>query len=712
MFVVLTLMNFDQTQQIFENNPQEQYDVQDEFKANEEADGIRFAWNIWNTSAVKNDNVPISCLYNIKQPCYLLEQDPILCSKCMAAANTWTFFDPNTNTWTCGFCQSRNQTPTNIDLNKFIEANTNSTTIEYISQKTSAFPPVFMFVIDTSTYDQERHEMMIRTVSHALKLLPDDSLVGLITFGTNINVHSFSPEPLKTIYQFSGDFSYTKKNIRGMEDLRVFLVKKSEKVEELLETIRELKKDPFPVLDGKKPNRCIGSVMSFAISFLEGPFIDNPVKFLMFTQGPCTYGPGKTSSIEVSTEEKLDMDGAFAFYTEQGTRLNDLGHSFDIYAETIADIGFEQIKPAITLSGGNIVLAQDFEERLVIKSLEKLCEISEETGVLSAGFNAKMVVKTTPNVSVKSFMGDGRHKGVRWRAGCIYPSSNLTILFDPNDKTKPNEYAYVQLRTTYTRSDRRIVTKITTFAKLFSNDKTQVAGGFDEEAACITQARIFCLLPFENVFDLETAIDKHLIRFVKKFATWERNSIETLTLPVTMQFYLNYMFFFRRSFVIQKDGISLDESAYFKCLLFKLKPSDAIKLIKPQLFSYSYDGNISSVELSTEALKDDVILVLDSFHNVVQWQGINIVNWIKEGVQNNPDYIFFKQTLDAVKRDCEFLMENRVPVPQYKETAAGKSQERILMTYLCSAGGVTNKTQKINYERFYSALCKHIVSSD
>ena len=42
----------------------------------------------------------------------------------------------------------------------------------------------------------------------------------------------------------------------------------------------------------------------------------------------------------------------------------------------------------------------------------------------------------------------------------------------------------------------------------------------------------------------------------------------------------------------------------------------------------------------------------------------------------------------------------------------GKSQERILMTYLCSSTGGGIKTQKIDFSRFYSALCKHIVNSD
>lgn len=704
-------MKTNQTQQTDEIVNDGEYTCKDMMNHADMVDGTRFSWNVWPSETVKNGSVPIACLYNVKQPCHQVEQESVLCVKCQSAINPFTYFDQNSNSWTCCFCQARNPLPRDVDPTFLMENIAGASTIEYVTGKTSAFPPVFFFIIDTSTYDAERHEMMKRTVAQTLEELPNDALIGILTYGTNINVHSFGSEPLKTIYQFSGDFTYTKKNVRGMEDLRMFLVKKGEKGEEIMDLVKNLRKDPFPVLDGMKPNRCTGAAISFAMSFLEGPFLDSPVKYLLFTQGPCTYGPGMTSLKEVSTDEKIDLEKAAEFYRDQAIRLNDMGHSIDIYGETIADIGFEQMRPLTTLGGGAVLFAQDFEERIITKSVEKLfCK--DEKGVLNIGFTPRIVVKTSSNTVLKSILGSGKQKGSRWKGGSIQPEDCIAFLFEPNDKTRANEYAYVQFKTTYFRSDRTLVTKITTFAKLYSNDKVQQASNFDEEAACIAQARVFCLLPFENVFDLETAIDKHLIRFTKRNASWERNNIDSINLPINMQYYMNFMFFFRRSFVIQKDGISLDESAYFKTLLFKLKPSDSIKLIKPHLFSYSYSGDVASVELSTEALNDDVILVLDSFHNVVQWQGINIVNWIKEGLQEHKDYAFFKTALELVEQDCATMLENRVPVPQYKKTAAGKSQERILMTYLCLSGGISNKTQKIDYNRFYSALCKHIVSND
>ncbi|ORD93437.1 SEC23 [Enterospora canceri] len=680
------------------------------FQAIEQTEGTRFTWNVWNPSPAKADTVPIAVHYNIKQKCPFLDYEPVVCMKCKGVLSPLAYVDPAQRVWTCSFCSGRNSLPNDLDVENMPELAENATTVEYALTKQSAFPPVFILIIDTSTYDEERHGLMIRSVTKAVDMLPDEAMIGVIQYGTNINVYSFTDEPLKTVYQFSGDFVYEKKNIRGMDDLRLFLVKKCEMEKEIKEVVARMKRDPFPVPNGFRANRCTGAAISFAVSFLEGPFRENPVKYLLFTQGPCTYGPGQVCHREIASEDQANVAKATEFYDEQAGRINDLGHSIDIIGETIADIGYEQMRPLISMTGGAIIIAQDFEERVVMSSLDMLYATDE--GSLGIGFNAKIQIKSTPNIKARGFYGDGRQRGSGWSVGCISPTTNLTVHLEPTEAARANSYGYVQILTQFVRSDRRTVLRVTTFARLFSSDKVQLCDSFDEEAACVAQARIFCNHPFENIYDLETSIDKHLIRFTKRYAAWERNSPDSLSLPSTMGYYLNFMFFFRRSFVIQPDGVSQDESAYFKTLLYKLRVSDALKLIKPTLQCFTYQGDVFPTELSTEAMADDVILLMDSFHNVVQWNGLNIMSWIKDGLHKQSEFTFFRDTLDAAKAAGLAMLEERVPAPQYKVTSAGKSQERILVTYLCSSGGSPMHTQKIDYNRFYSALCKHIVSSE
>lgn len=684
----------------------------------EQIDGIRLTWNIWPTASTKTDLIPIACLYNIHQPCLSLPCEPIPCQGCQSILCVQSMIDFGSKTWTCGFCNARNVLPPHArDIspqNLLPELMDGNSTVEYILSKTTPFPPIFVLLVDTCTYDNERHELMKRGLLHTLENIPDDALVGMVLFGTNIDLISFGNEEIKTIYQFSGKSSYTKEVVSGYNvgDIRNFLVKKSEKMNEIVNVIENLQMDPFPVLHGYRQLRCTGSALSLAISLIEGSFNESCVKYMLFTQGPCTYGPGKVSLLEIaeSSTEKIDLEGAFNFYKTLGEKLNSIGHSVDIIGETIADIGIEQLKPIITMTGGSLIMAQDFEEEIKMKSLSKIFE-KDENGVLLCGFNAKVQIKTSHNIVVKGILGEGKTFGAGWRVGSIYPKTNITILFENTSTARPNEFGYVQIITQYQRSDRKIATRVTSFSRMFTDERFRVISSFDQEAACVFQARAFLMKNFLNVYDFESAIDKTLIRFMKKYTNFIKDNPNSVTLPDSMLYYPNFMFFFRRSLLVQKDGISKDESSYFRILLFKLVTEDAIKMIKPSLISFHYQGDIMPVELDTSSLNPECILVLDSFHNVLLWKGKYVSDWIRDGLDQKPEYSFFKDIIDEATNYSLSLLD-RIPVPQYKETNEGKSQERILLHYVNpSQQGVLN-TEKIDYDKFYETLCRFIVRSD
>ena len=291
------------------------------------------------------------------------------------------------------------------------------------------------------------------------------------------------------------------------------------------------------------------------------------------------------------------------------------------------------------------------------------------------------------------------------------PRTNLTILLENTPSAKDQEFGYVQIITQYQRSDKRIITKVTTFSRMFTNSGPRVIEGFDQEAACVFQARAFLMKNFQNIFDFENTIDKTLIKFTKRYGSFLKNVPSSVSLPDSMAYFPNFMFFFRRSLLVQKDGISNDESAYFKILLYKLKTEDAIKMIKPSLISFHYQGDITPVELDASSLNPECILVLDSFHNVLLWYGKYAADWIKEGLEKKPEFSFFKEIIEEAK-DYSLSLLDRIPVPQYKETVEGKSQERILLHYVNpSQKGVLN-TEKIDYGKFYETLCRFIVRSE
>ena len=60
--------------------------------------------------------------------------------------------------------------------------------MEYELQQRSVGPPVFLFVVDTCLPESEL-ESLKDSIQQTLNLLPEDALVGLITFGAHVLVH-------------------------------------------------------------------------------------------------------------------------------------------------------------------------------------------------------------------------------------------------------------------------------------------------------------------------------------------------------------------------------------------------------------------------------------------------------------------------------------------------------------------------------------------
>ncbi|EOB11408.1 Protein transport protein SEC23 [Nosema bombycis CQ1] len=178
-----------------------------------------------------------------------------------------------------------------------------------------------------------------------------------------------------------------------------------------------------------------------------------------------------------------------------------------------------------------------------------------------------------------------------------------------------------------------------------------------------------------------------------------------------MAYYPNFMFFFKRSLLVQTENVSVDESVYFKNLLYREKIDDALKLIKPTLISYNYETGVNPVELDSKSLQPDVILVLDTFHNVVVWRGGYVALWIKEGYHNQEEYASLKEIIEESENLARSLCE-RNPTPQFCITEENKSQQRILHHYVNPSSSGTVITENISFDKFFDALAKVVVSSD
>ena len=101
--------------------------------------------------------------------------------------------DTRARLWICPFCLSRNPLPPHYKdiTNDTIppELHPQSTTIEYRLSRPAPAPPIFVYVVDTCQ-EEDSLKALKDSLIMSLSLLPQNALVGLITYGTMVYIAS------------------------------------------------------------------------------------------------------------------------------------------------------------------------------------------------------------------------------------------------------------------------------------------------------------------------------------------------------------------------------------------------------------------------------------------------------------------------------------------------------------------------------------------
>lgn len=202
-----------------------------EFLELEAQDGVRMPWNVLPGTKQEATNcvVPVSAIYTpIKSfpNTPLLPYSPLRCRTCRSVLNPFAIVDFVAKIWICPFCYHRNHFPPHYssisDENLPAELFPHYTTIEYHDNTLSPSPPVFVFVVDTCIIEEEM-AFLKSALSQALDLLPDHSLVGLITFGTFVHVHELGFAQIPKTYVFKGSKEISKDQL--LDQMSFFLKK-------------------------------------------------------------------------------------------------------------------------------------------------------------------------------------------------------------------------------------------------------------------------------------------------------------------------------------------------------------------------------------------------------------------------------------------------------------------------------------------------------
>ncbi|XP_027907547.1 protein transport protein SEC23 [Vigna unguiculata] len=724
-----------------------------EFLDLESQDGVRMPWNVipGTKQDALNCVVPVSVVYTpIKQfpSMPVLNYTPLRCRTCRSVLNPFCIVDFAAKIWICPFCFQRNHFPPHYasisDESLPAELFPQYTTVEYNSDASSAasaaVPPVFLFVVDTCVIEEEIG-FLRSALAQAVELLPENSLVGLITFGTFVHVHELGFGALPKTYVFKGSKDVTKDQlleqmsffakkprpavgvVAGARDglsadsISRFLVPASECEFTINSVLEELQKDPWAVPADQRATRCTSTALSIAASLLGACVPGSAARIMAFIGGPATEGPAPIVSKQLSepirSHKDLDKDSVphyhkcVKFYDGLAKQLVHQGHVLDLFACALDQVGIAELKTAVERTGGLVVLAESFGHSVFKDSLKRVFQSGDYDLGLSS--NGIFEINCSKDLKIQGIIGPcaslekkgplcsdaviGQGGTSAWKMCGLDKSTSLCLFFDVVRKESPdaamqatsNQF-YFQFLTYYQNSKGQMRLRVTTLSRRWIAGPESIQdliAGFDQEAAAIVMARqVSFKMETEAEFDPIRWLDKALINLCSRFGEFQKDTPSSFSLSPRLSIFPQFMFHFRRSQFVQVFNNSPDETAYFRMILNRENVANSVVMVQPSLISYSFHSGPEPALLDVAAIAADKILLLDSFFTVVIFHGSTIAQWRKAGYHNEPEHQAFAQLLRAPHDDADLIIKERFPVPRLVICDQHGSQARFLLAKL------------------------------
>eukprot|EP00931_Biecheleriopsis_adriatica_P053118 TRINITY_DN3103_c0_g1_i1.p1 TRINITY_DN3103_c0_g1~~TRINITY_DN3103_c0_g1_i1.p1 ORF type:complete len:784 (-),score=151.16 TRINITY_DN3103_c0_g1_i1:236-2533(-) len=708
-------------------------------RSQEQTNGTRMSWNIWPSTRLDSTKitVPVGCLYTpLKQTdgLQVVEYEPIACKgrECGAILNPHCFVDYHSKCWTCPFCQTRNPFP-HLYAEHITETNLPAelwqmcSTIEYIIPQTVTQPPVFLLVLDIALIEEEL-EQAKDSLQQSLAMMPQNALVGFITFGAMCYVHEVATTSLPRSYAFRGTKEFTAQQVSyqlgfamkndprgamGMQNAaRRFLLPVAECEFTLNSLLDDLSRDSFPPGGpDRRPLRCTGTALSVALGLVQAICPQCSVRVTCVVGGPCNVGPGMVVGEELAETIRSHLDlqketpnakytkPALKFYASLASRAVSCGFAVDIFACSLDQVGLYEMKLIPDKTGGYMVMSDSFSMHVFKDSFRKMFD-PDEVGYLKLGFNAKMEVftsrefkccgavgglsslnKNSASVSAETEIGEG--KTCQWVIGSLDRNTTIGFYFDIcNQQHNPQvKQAFLQFQTSYLHPSGRKRLRVTTVSSQYADVRmSNIQQGFDQEAAAVLMAR-YAVAKCEKEDHMEVLrwVDRMLVKLIARFADYRNHDTSSFRLSPEFSMFPQFMYHLRRSNFLQTFNASPDETAYYRMLILRENTMNSIVMIQPALLQYSFDeGPPQPVLLDATSLKPNVILLLDAFFHVVIWRGETIHAWYDAGYQEKDEYANFKALLMRPAEDAKQILSERFPVPKFIQTNAGGSQARFL----------------------------------
>lgn len=741
-----------------------------DFHELESRDGLRFVWNAWPSSRLEAARCVVPFAVNVTpikdvEQMPLVPYGPVLCKQCQSVLNPYAQVDFTSKTWICPFCHARSGFPPQYagmsESNLPAELFPTYTCIEYTITQQAEKPPAFLFVVDLCCPSEEEFQNMKDAMKQVLSLLPENAVVGLVSFGTMVHVHEIGSADIMRSFVFQGSAEpafnevQTQLGLLGLQGKQRhpestgnsrFLMPIAE-CEFMFESIvEELQPDAFPVPQGSRPCRSTGAAVGIATALLEGALQGLGARIMVFTSGPCTNGPGRCVGTDMSEPIRTHQDfekgnvktfrKSVKYYANIAQKLVNNNHVLDVFACSLDQVGIAEMKICIDASGGVIVLAETFDHDIFRKSLQKIFERDEQDH-LNMAFGATLEVACSKEVRISGAIGPcaslnkqsqyvgetdvGMGGTSAWKICSLDKSTTLSVIFEVvnqhNNPIPAGQFLVLQFVTRYQHSSGQSRCRVVTAARRWVDTTSpDFALGFDQEAAAVAMARLAAFrAEHEESFDVLRWLDRSLIRFVAKFGDYTKDEPSSLRLAEQFSLYPQFMFHLRRSQFLQVFNNTPDETSFFRLMLNRETVLSCLVMIQPTLMAYGLEGPPQPVLLDASSVAPDKVLLLDTFFMVVVHYGKTVAEWRKAGYHHQEEYASFKEMLEAPLVNARELIGERCPVPKLLECDQHGSQARFLLAKLnpsvthnnqAYAGGEVIFTDDVSLQVFMEHLAK------
>ncbi|KAD5508880.1 hypothetical protein E3N88_16583 [Mikania micrantha] len=730
-------------------------------------DGVRMTWNAWPRTKVEASKcvVPFAASISPIRPHPHIPTNPyapLRCKTCSAILNPFCRVDFSALIWICPFCFQRNNFPHHFsgisETNVPAELYPQYTTIEYVFPNSDVHraipPPVYLFVLDTCVIDEEL-TFARSALQQALEFLPENALVGFVSFGTQVQVHELGYADMSKVYVFRGSKEMSKDQVLdqlglGTGGRRVggvpgqgfqkgvvqgggfpnpgvsrFFLPASEGAYIIHSLLEELGTDQWPVAPGNRSLRCTGVALSVAAGLLGACMPGTGARIVALVGGPCTEGPGSIVSKDLSdpvrSHKDLDKDAApyfrkaVQFYEELSNQMVNQGHVLDLFASALDQVGVAEMKVVTEKTGGLVVLAESFGHSVFKDSFRRVFEKGEES--LGLSHNGILEINCSKDIKIQGIIGPctslekkgpavastviGQGNTTAWKLCGLDKNTCLTVFFDISSSDKSdasgnvNPQLYIQTVTSYLSIDGESKMRVTTITRRWIETSVlseELIQGFDQETAAVVMARLTSFkMEMEESFDATRWLDRTLIRLCSKFGDYRKDDPSSFALNPSFSLFPQFMFNLRRSQFVQVFNNSPDETAYFRMMLNRESITNAAVMIQPSLISYSFNSLPAPALLDVASISADRILLLDSYFSVVIFHGMTIAQWRNMGYQNQPEHQAFAQLLQAPHDDAEIIIRDRFPVPRLVVCDQHGSQARFLLAKLNPSATYNNE---------------------